>query len=125
MNQSGVDNWLKLYRTAWMQQRPDLIKELFTQDATYSEKPFEGSFQGIDAITRYWEKISKTQKDVFFDYGIICIYNNIGIAHFTASFFRKPDQLQIKLDGIFKVELDSQNKCTSFSEWWQSQKTRL
>lgn len=124
MNQSSFDEWLKLYGKAWMQKRPDLIKDLFTQDATYSEKPFEDSFKGIEEITRYWQNVSQSQTDISFDYKIICNKDNTGLAHFKASFWRKPDETYVKLDGIFKVVLDWQNKCTSFSEWWQSQKSK-
>ncbi len=123
MDNSSFNDWLQLYGKAWTQRRPDLIKELFIQDAKYSEKPFSAPFEGIDAITMYWKGVSQTQKDISFEYQIISVNNDVGIAHFVASFLRQPGNVHIKLDGIFQVTLNSQNKCTSFSEWWQSQKS--
>ena len=123
MDNSSFNDWLQLYGKAWTQRRPDLIKELFTQDAKYFEKPFSSPFEGIDAITLYWKGISQTQKDISFEYKIISVNDYVGIAHFVASFLRQPGNVHVKLDGIFQVTLDSQNKCTSFSEWWESQKS--
>ena len=123
MNKSPFDKWLQLYGKAWEERNPASIKELFSKNATYSEKPFSPPFEGIDEITKYWEGISQTQKDISFDYQIISINNNIGIAHFEASFLRYPGPIRVKLDGIFQVIFDSEGKCTSFSEWWQSQKS--
>jgi len=122
MDNSSFNDWLQLYGKAWTQHRLDLIRELFTQDAKYSEKPFSFPFEGIDAITKYWQGVFQTQKDISFEYKIVSINNYVGIAHFEASFLRQPGNVHVKLDGIFQVTLNSQNKCTSFSEWWQSQK---
>ena len=116
MNHFSFDSWLRLYSKAWTERRPDLISELFTQDAKYFEKPFSPPFEGINAITQYWQGISQTQKDISFEYKIVSVNNNVGIAHFMASFLRQPGNVHVKLDGIFQITLNFQNKCTSFSE---------
>ena len=77
MDNSSFNDWLQLYGKAWTQRRPDLITELFTQDAKYSEKPFSSPFEGIDAITLYWKGVSHTQKDISFEYKIISV-NTLG-----------------------------------------------
>ena len=123
MDDTSFNDWLELYGKAWTQRSPNLIKKLFTDDAKYSEKPFSPPFIGIDAISLYWKGVSQTQKDISFEYKIISVSNDVGLAHFVASFLRQPGNVKIDLDGIFQVTLNSQNKCTSFSEWWQSQKS--
>ncbi len=123
MNQTSFNDWLELYGKAWRLRKPELISDLFTQDAKYFEKPFSAPFEGIDAIVQYWQGVSQTQKEISFEYKIISVNNDVGIAHFAASFLREPGNVHVKLDGIFQVNFDSQNKCTSFSEWWQSQKS--
>lgn len=115
--------WLELYGKAWIEHNPKLIRDLFAQDAKYFEKPFSAPFDGIDSIIQYWQGVVQTQKDVSFQYKILAVNQDLGIAHFTASFLRSPNNTHVKLDGIFLVRLDSQNKCTSFAEWWQSQKS--
>ena len=123
MNHSSFNDWLELYGKAWTQRKPELISDLFAQDAKYFEKPFSEPLEGIDEINQYWKGVFLTQKDISFEHKIILVDNDVGIAHFEASFLRQPGNVYVKLDGIFQVNLNSQNKCTSFSEWWQSKKS--
>ena len=121
MDHDSFKAWLYLYSKAWTERNPELIRDLFAQDAKYLEKPFSAPFDGIDSIIQYWHGVAQTQKDVSFQYKILAINQDLGIAHFTASFLRN-HTTPVKLDGIFLVKLNSQNKCTRFEEWWQSQK---
>jgi len=121
MDHDSFKAWLDLYDKAWTGRNPELIRDLFAKDAKYFEKPFSAPFDGIDSIIQYWQGVTQTQKNISFQYNILAVDQDLGIAHFTASFLRYSNT-QVKLDGIFLVKLDSQNKCTKFEEWWQSQK---
>ena len=124
MNQDAFKSWLDSYGTAWKTRDPKLLKKLYADDAKYYEKPFEAPISGIQSITEYWSIIAQTQENVQFDYDILAVDENQGIAHWSASFIRKLTKTQVKLDGIFAVQLNSENKCTIFREWWHSQKTK-
>ena len=123
MDDTSFSAWLEKYGQTWRKLDPSLIKTLFAGNGTYSESPFKKPLSGIEEITQYWKGISQTQQDVQFDYKVLAVCNNLGIAHFKASFFRKTDKLYIKLDGIMMASLNPEGKCIKFSEWWQSQKT--
>ncbi len=116
--------WLDLYGRAWRLRDPSLIKKLFADNAIYHEKHFEKPLKGISEITEYWKNVSKTQRDIKFDYEILSSAQNFGIAHWQASFVRNNNE-RVELDGIFLAYFDAQNKCTKFKEWWQSRKTGL
>ncbi len=122
MDHYSFKGWLELYKKAWTERNAELIRDLFAQDAKYFEKPFSAPLEGIDSIIQYWQGVAQTQKDISFKYKILAVTKELGIAHFEASFLRSQTKTMVKLDGIFLVKLDSQNKCTSFAEWWQSQK---
>lgn len=124
IGQVNFKDWLDLYARAWRNLDPELIEKLFVDDATYQEKPFDPPLRCIDAIRKYWKGVAQTQEDVQFDYQILSVTNEQGIAHWKASFFRNVDQNHVRLDGIMLVNLNSEGKCTSFREWWQSQKTK-
>lgn len=124
MDYNSFKSWLDLYGKAWKTRDPKLIKKLYAKNAKYHEKPFEAPISGIKSITEYWSIIAKTQEDVKFDYEILSVNKKQGVAHWQASFVRKLNQTQVKLDGIFVVKLNSKNKCTVFKEWWQSQKIK-
>ena len=124
MNRDTFKSWLDLYGTAWKTLDPKLIKKLFVDHAKYYEKPFESPISGIVSITEYWSVIAQTQENVHFDYDILAVDKKQGMAHWSASFVRKLTQTQVKLDGFFLVQLNSENKCTIFKEWWHSQKRK-
>ena len=125
MDQKNFKSWLDLYGRAWKTKNPNLIKKLFTQDATYQEKSFEDPIMGIDSITEYWSLVSQTQENVNFCYDILSVDGNQGIAHWSASFIRRQPQTRIELDGIFVINLNPENKCINFREWWQSKKSPI
>jgi uncharacterized protein (TIGR02246 family) len=57
MNRSEVQAWLDRYVAAWRANEPEAIRELFTEDATYSYRPWESDDQtvrGRDAIVASW-----------------------------------------------------------------------
>ena len=124
MNRNTFKSWLDLYGAAWKTRDPKLIKKLFADHAKYYEKPFESPISGIASITEYWSVIAQTQENVHFDYDILAVDKKQGMAHWSASFVRKLTQTQVKLDGFFLVQLNSENKCTIFKEWWHSQKRK-
>ena len=91
---------------------------------TYQEKPFEEPIKGIDAIRKYWNVVSETQKDVKFEFEILDTHHSRGISHWKSSFVRPNQNVLVSLDGVLVAHLNSENKCTLFQEWWQSKKTK-
>ncbi len=100
MDHDSFRAWLDLYGKAWTGRNAELIRDLFTKDAKYFEKPFLAPFDGIDSIIQYWQGIAQTQKDVSFQYKILAVDQDLGIAHFSASFLLY-SSTQVKIYGIF------------------------
>jgi len=123
MEESQLDSWLTLYKKAWTSRDSSIIPQLFSEDATYQEKPFDAKISGLESIIQYWNKISSEQEDIKFSYTLLATTKDYGLAHWNASFLRNSDAKFVKLDGIFLVYLDKDNRCTRFQEWWQSYKT--
>jgi hypothetical protein len=48
------------------------------------------------------------------------IENNVGIAHWHATFIRLLSKEEAELDGIYKITLDDNGKCTEFHQWYNS-----
>jgi hypothetical protein len=51
------------YFTAWREQSPAGIREIFTPDAIYQEKPSEPPLRGVDAIEDYWRRRVVSQEE--------------------------------------------------------------
>jgi len=113
--------WLEAYRKAWEERNPQIVVKLFSTDAICRESPFEEPIRGLDAILDYWAHVPKTQDQVRFDYEILAVSGETGIARWRASFQRIPTKVQVSLDGIMVVRFNAENQCVLFEEWWRRQ----
>jgi hypothetical protein len=123
MNHDTFKSWLDAYGRAWEARDPHAATDLFTEDATYQETPFAEPMHGRSAIFQYWSHVPHTQDRIKFGFEILAVTESIGVARWWVSFVRVPSQTQVKLDGIFVVALDAENRCPEFREWWHKQET--
>lgn len=120
--ESSFEAWLERYKRAWEDKEPDAARDLFTEEATYQESPFDEPMRGRDAIRSYWSDIGTTQDDIHFGYEIISDTEGQGIARWWCDFRRLPSGGKVKLDGIFLVHF-SGDRATAFREWWHRKET--
>jgi hypothetical protein len=118
MDLETFKNWLASYGSAWTRRDPEAAVSLYADDATYQVTPFDEPLRGRTAIYEYWIGVTRTEERIQFDYEIIAITAEYGIARWWASFVRVPPGLETKLDGIFLISLDSAGRCQSLREWW-------
>jgi ketosteroid isomerase-like protein len=118
MDQASFHRWLHAYGHAWMGRDPKAAAALYTDDATYQVTPFDEPIRGRAAIYAYWDGVAKTQERIRFDFEVVAVTSEHGIAHWWASFVRVPPGLETKLDGIFLIALDADGRCQSLREWW-------
>src|SRR5215467_2831064 len=118
MDRSALKTWLDSYGRAWMQRDPDAASALYASDGTYRVTPFQEPMTGRQAIFDYWSEVARTQEQILFDYEILAVNAEYGIARWWASFVRVPPGLPTKLDGIFLISLNAGGRCTSLREWW-------
>jgi SnoaL-like protein len=121
MDRGTFKNWLACYGRAWTSRDPETAASLYADDATYQVTPFEEPLRGRAAIYEYWGGVAKTEEGIQFDYKILAVTAEYGIARWRASFVRVPPGLKTKLDGIFLISLDSEGRCQSLREWWHKQ----
>ncbi len=112
------NSWLDGYGMAWQNRDPDALVDLFSEDATYYEKPFDTPMRGRLAIQEYWTNATASQDQIQFDYEIVSTMEGLGIARWRASYIRIPSEVAARLDGIALVSFDNQGRCTEFREWW-------
>jgi hypothetical protein len=119
MGKESLDQWLDAYGRAWITRNPDAAASLYAEDATYQVTPFDEPLCGRAAIHEYWKGIARTQERIKFDFEILAVTSEYGIARWWASFIIVPQGLETKLDGIFLISFDSSGLCRSLREWWQ------
>jgi len=121
MNESAFTHWLDAYGRAWENRDPRAAAELYAEDGTYQVTPFLDPMRGHQSILDYWTEVAKTENRISFRYDVLALSEELGIAHWQATFIRTPPGLATKLDGIFVIRLNAEGKCTSLREWWHKQ----
>ena len=108
------DRWVEAYGLAWETKDPEAAAELFVEDATYQETPFDEPMRGRAEITEYWSSATGSQDE------ILAASSGEGIAHWGANFVRLATGTPVKTDGVLLAKLDADGRCTEFREWWHS-----
>jgi uncharacterized protein (TIGR02246 family) len=121
MDRESFERWLDAYGRAWMGRDAKAAAALYTDDATYQVTPFDEPLRGRAAIRAYWDGVARTQERIQFDFEVVAVTAEFGIARWRASFVRVPPGLDTKLDGIFLIALAANGRCQSLREWWHKQ----
>lgn len=121
MTTEMLRTWLEAYGRAWETRNAEAVTALFSDDATYQETPFVEPLRGLQAIAAYWSAATGSHVDVHFDYAVLALSGNQGIAHWRCSFVRPQEKASLRLDGVFVLQFDEQGQCKSLREWWHRQ----
>lgn len=121
MEPAAFRRWLEAYGRAWETRDPQAAAALYAEDGAYQVTPFVAALRGRKAILEYWEEVARTEENIRFEFEILTVAAEAGIAHWRASFTRVPPSLKTALDGIFLITLDAAGLCTSLREWWHKQ----
>lgn len=125
LSEASLVAWLEGYKVAWESRDADKAAALFTPDATYQDEAFSPPHVGTQGIRDYWNKVTAGQRDVSFQYRVLSVKGNTGIAHWSAQFEVADSNpaTTIALDGVFLLEFDDAGKCRSLREWWHLKST--
>lgn len=118
MDRESFERWLSLYGSAWSDRNAERAASLYAEDAIYQVTPFQEPLRGQAAIYEYWKGVTSTEENIEFEYQVLALSTDYGIAHWQASFVRVPPGLHTRLDGIFLVSLNADGRCQSLREWW-------
>jgi len=115
MDSEVFDRWLDAYGRAWETKDPEAAADLFVEDATYYETPFDEPMRGRAEVVEYWSGVPRSQDE------ILTASAGEGIAHWDANFVRLPTGTPVEIDGVLLAKLDADGRCTEFREWWHKQ----
>lgn len=76
---------------------------------------------GESEIYEYWAEVPNSQEDIHFNWQVLAVTGQSGIAHWQARFRRLPNGPQVHLDGVLVADFDPEGRCTAFREWWHRQ----
>lgn len=115
-----VNKVLKVYGDSWVNQDPEKILTIFTEDATYQERTFEKPFVGHKQIREYWQsKVVEEQSDIKFKLLHVYIDGNTVVAEWDASFYSNKENARICIIEVAILKFVG-DKIKSIREYWHS-----
>jgi ketosteroid isomerase-like protein len=120
-----VENIIKIYAEAWVEQDIDKILSIFHEDGVYHERVLKKPFSGHKEIAKYWkEKVVEEQSKIKFKLLNYYICENTVIAEWEATFNSNIENSQIHVKEVAILEIKG-SKIQSLREYWQSEKLPL
>ncbi len=120
MTREMFEQWMHTYTHRQEQGDPEVVKELWAEDGVYWWGPFNEPRRGLHATYEHHKKALSHQIDWSWDYEILAVTEQYGIAHFYLTLNDDIPGEPNTYDGIFLVHLDGEGKCTLFQEWYHS-----
>jgi hypothetical protein len=123
VTEEQLRSWLDAYAAAYVSQDPDAAAALFARDSTYQWGPFGELLRGPDEVRRKWAEWRDPEAKERFDYEVLVVTEEIGIARWIASSRHAGHSRISRYDGIFAIRLGPDSRCTEFREWWNTLET--
>jgi len=117
MNRTSFTSWLDSLGKAWMSLNPKGAAAICAEDVDWHEGPFDKPVKSREEVEKIWADVPESHKDVEFQYEILSVDNDLGIARWWASFTRVKTNERVTLDGIYKVRLNDSGLCKEFHQW--------
>jgi ketosteroid isomerase-like protein len=118
VDSEDLARWLAAYGSAWEGKDAALVATLFTEDATYQETPYAEPFRGRAEISNYWASVTADQENIEFDFAVLSVGGNTGVAEWSARFRSISGDVPVELNGVFVLEFADADQVSSLREWW-------
>jgi SAM-dependent methyltransferase len=96
------------YFEAWNKAEPGLLSEVFTTEATYSEKPWRTPLRGLGEIFQYWNSEVRAQYYIDARPLAVTYYGYRAILEWQSTFTK--DALDYRVDGMMLLDADPHRK---------------
>ncbi|HET7014641.1 MAG TPA: nuclear transport factor 2 family protein [Streptosporangiaceae bacterium] len=115
MDAAQVTAWIEAYELAWRSPGTGALDRLFTEDATYSQGPYEEPATGLLAIKRMWEAERNGPDEVFsMASQIVAVDSPVAVARVEV---RYGDPVTQAYRDLWIMQFAADGRCDSFEEW--------
>ena len=123
LERATVQRWLDAYVSAWKSYDPQVVGDLFSENATYAYNPFSEPVQGRAAIVASWLEEPDATGTYDGHYEPIMIEGDRAITNGRSLYF-EPDGTTLKAEwnNIFVLHFDADGRCSEYREWYMQRK---
>lgn len=122
LTKQRVRDVVDIYIRAWVDQNPDLIITIFTENATYHERVFEEPIRDREGIRAYWQaKVVEAQRDIRCELLNLYLDGNTAIAEWEVRFHDVPQRSYKRMREVAILVFEGQS-IASLREYWASER---
>ena len=115
MERTAWDHWLDRYERAWRTAGTESLRDLFTEEASYSPGPYEEPRRGLAAIGEFWDQEREGPDEVFtMTREVVAVEGATGVVRVEV---RYGEPLDREYRDMWVVVLDADGRCSHFEEW--------
>jgi ketosteroid isomerase-like protein len=109
-----VSRWIAGYEAAWRSAGTGRLGELFTEDVTYRQSPYEEPVVGLDAVRRMWDA-ERDGPDEGFTLAteILAVDGDTAVVRAEVH-YAEPEQ---EYRDLWIIQLGDDGRCRDFEEW--------
>ena len=108
---------LARFKEAREHREPDLMLDLFAEDAEYRGDPFEPPLSGAVAIREHWNRVAAEQADVEFDAERVWVSGRTVLASWHAAYTLPGSGDRLRERGFMVVEVDDAGLISRLRTW--------
>jgi hypothetical protein len=116
-----VRRWLATYEAAWRTPGTRGLAEIFTNDASYRQSPYQEPVVGLDAISRMWDDERVGPDEIFtIDTDILAVDGPTAVVRVEVR-YGNPSRQEYR--DLWIMQLGDDGRCSRFEEWpyWPEQ----
>jgi len=121
LTKKEIHDVLDVYIRAWVEQDPDLIVTIFTENATYHERVLAEPIRDREGIREYWQKkVVESQRDIKCELLNLYLDGNTAIAEWEVLFQDIPQGVRKHMREVAILVFEDQ-LIASLREYWSTE----
>jgi hypothetical protein len=125
LSRQHVRDLVGTYIRAWVEQDPDLILSIFTEQATYHERVFEEPIRSHEGIRAYWQhKVVESQARVSCDLLNLYLDTDTAIVEWETEFDDLAQGVRKRMREVAILVFEGQ-LIASLREYWASEQIEV
>ena len=112
------DALIARFGQAWQQGKPELMAEVFTDDAVFIPGPFEAPVRGREAIRVYWRDVPLEQAEIAFRHGEIFLAGPWFATEYKCTFRRRRTGEAVTVKGALFCET-AEGRLSEMRMYWE------
>jgi ketosteroid isomerase-like protein len=115
MTKEKVAAWIAAYEHAWRAPGTDALGQLFTEDATYRQGPYDEPVAGLPAIGRMWEAERQGPDEEFrMTSEVVTVDGATAVARLYVRYGEPAHQ---EWCDLWVMRFAGDGRCEEFEEW--------